>query len=67
MTGDWRDWRPAIWLMMLGVAVMLLFSPFYLGAIFFGAAIGAAARINQRRRRTAALAATAPKRTRTRK
>jgi hypothetical protein len=67
MTGDWRDWRPAIWLVMLGVAVMLLFSPFYLGAIFFGAAIGAAARINQRRRRTAAIAAAAPKRTTSRK
>jgi hypothetical protein len=51
MTGDWRDWRPAIWLTMLGIAVMLLASPFYLGAIFIGAAIGAAIRINQRRRR----------------
>lgn len=51
MTGDWRDWRPAIWLTMLGIAVMLLFSPFYLGAIFIGAAIGAAVRIQQRRRR----------------
>jgi hypothetical protein len=50
MTGDWRDWRPAIWLTMLGVAVMLLVNPFYLGAIFIGAAIGAAVRIHQRRR-----------------
>ena len=58
MTGDWRDWRPAIWLTMIGIAVMLLFSPFYIGALFFGAAIGAAIRINQRRRRTAATAAT---------
>jgi hypothetical protein len=54
---DWREWRPAIWLAMLGVAVMLLFSPFYLGAIFFGAAIGAAIRIRQRRRRRLAAAA----------
>jgi hypothetical protein len=61
MTGDWRDWRPAIWLTMLGIAVMLLISPFYLGAIFIGAAAGAAIRINQRRRRAAAGAAAAPK------
>jgi hypothetical protein len=36
---------------MLGVAVMLLFSPFYLGAVLIGAALGAAIRIHQRRRR----------------
>jgi hypothetical protein len=59
MTGDWRDWRPAIWLTMAGIAVVLLVSPFYIGALFFGAAIGAAIRINQRRRRAAALAASA--------
>jgi hypothetical protein len=51
MTGDWRDWRPVIWLTMLGIAVMLLFSPFYVGAVFIGAAVGAAIRIQQRRRR----------------
>jgi hypothetical protein len=45
---------------MAGIAVMLLFSPFYIGALFFGAAIGAAIRINQRRRRAAAIAAAAP-------
>ena len=56
MTGDWRDFRPAIWLAMLGVAVMLLVSPFYWGALFIGAAIGAAIRIQQRRRRIAAAA-----------
>jgi hypothetical protein len=54
MTGDWRDWRPAIWLAMLGVAVMLLIAPFWYGAVFIGAAIGAAIRIQQRRRRIAA-------------
>ena len=58
MRGDWRDYRPAIWLAMLGVAVMLLVSPFYWGAVFLGAAIGSAIRIEQRRRRLAA----APKR-----
>jgi hypothetical protein len=36
---------------MLGIAVMLLVNPFYFGAIFIGAAIGAAMRIHQRRRR----------------
>ncbi|MDQ6605908.1 MAG: hypothetical protein M3Z06_05090 [Actinomycetota bacterium] len=54
MTGDWRDYRPAIWLAMLGVAVILLASPSYIGAIFLGFAIGAAIRIGQRRRRAAA-------------
>ena len=56
MTGDWRDFRPAIWLAMLGVAVMLLIAPFWYGAVFIGAAIGAAIRIQQRRRRIAAAA-----------
>ena len=51
MSDDWKQWRPAIWLAMLGVAVMLLFTSFWLGAVFFGAAIGAAIRIEQRRRR----------------
>jgi hypothetical protein len=58
MTGDWRDWRPAIWLAMLGIAVMLLIAPFWYGAVFIGAAIGAAIRIQQRRRRIAAAAST---------
>ncbi len=51
MSGGWKRWRPVIWLTMLGVAVMLAISPFYIGALFFGAAIGAAIRIEQRRRR----------------
>jgi hypothetical protein len=54
MTQDWREWRPAIWLAMLGAAVMLLVSPYYLGAIFLGGAIGVAIRIHQRRRRRSA-------------
>jgi uncharacterized membrane protein YqgA involved in biofilm formation len=53
MAGDWRIWRPAIWLTMLGIAVALLVSPVYISAIFFGAAIGTAIRIEQRRRRVA--------------
>jgi hypothetical protein len=49
--GDWRDFRPAIWLAMLGIAVMLVVNPWYYGAVFWGAAIGAAIRIRQRRKR----------------
>jgi hypothetical protein len=50
MTGDWRDWRPAIWLTMIGIAVMLLLTPFYFGAVFIGAAIGVAIKIGRQRR-----------------
>jgi uncharacterized membrane protein len=50
---DWRMFRPAIWLAMLGIAVMLLVAPFYLGAVLLGAAIGVALRIEQGRRRLA--------------
>jgi hypothetical protein len=53
VSDGWKQWRPAIWLAMLGVAVMLLISPFWLSAVLFGAAIGAAIRIDQRRRRRA--------------
>lgn len=63
-TPDWRDWRPAIWLTMLGLALILLVSPFYFGALFIGAGIGAAIRIQQRRRRAAAIAASIPSRPR---
>jgi hypothetical protein len=38
---------------MLGIAVMLLVAPFYLGAVLLGAAIGVALRIEQGRRRLA--------------
>jgi hypothetical protein len=51
MTGDWRDFRPAIWLVMLGIAVILVIKPWFLGAIFFGAAIGIAAKVYRGRRR----------------
>jgi hypothetical protein len=53
VTGDWRDFRPAIWLAMLGVAAMLLLTPFYLGGIFIGFAIGMALKIGRQRRRRA--------------
>ncbi len=51
MRGDWKDFRPAIWLAMLGVAVIILVNPVYIGAIFIGAGIGVGIRIAQRRRR----------------
>jgi hypothetical protein len=60
-TGDWRDYRPAIWLVMVGIAVMLLVNPWFIGAIFFGAAIGVAAKVHRGRRRARA-AATRPRR-----
>jgi hypothetical protein len=51
MTGNWRDFRPAIWLAMLGVAVVLLVSPPYIGAVLIGVALGLAIRTEQARRR----------------
>jgi uncharacterized membrane protein YdbT with pleckstrin-like domain len=62
MNGDWRVWRPAIWLVMLGIAVALLVSPWYISAVFFGAAIGAAIRIRQRRRGVAVAGKDQPQR-----
>jgi hypothetical protein len=53
---DWRIWRPAIWLAMLGVALALLIDPPYIGAVFVGAALGIVLRIAQRRRRARAAA-----------
>ena len=50
VNGDWREFRPAIWLAMVGIAVVLLVSPAYLGAVLIGASIGVAARIHRRRR-----------------
>ena len=50
MNGDWRVWRPAIWLTMLGIALILLVSPPYIGAAVLGGAIGVGIRILQRRR-----------------
>ena len=66
MSGDWRVWRPAIWLAMLGVAVMLLVNPPYIGVLFIGGAIGVAIRIRQRGRRSTAAAGKDRKRRRRR-
>ena len=53
MSEDWKRWRPAIWLVMLGIAVSLAINPPYIGVIFIGAGIGATIRIRQRQRRLA--------------
>ena len=50
---DWRVFRPAIWLAMLGVALMLLLTPVYIGAAVVGGAIGVGVRIQTGRRRIA--------------
>jgi hypothetical protein len=50
VTGDWRVYRPAIWLAMLGLAVVLVVNP-YAGALLLGAAIGIAGKISRQRRR----------------
>ncbi len=47
---DWRAYRPAIWLAMFGVALLLVISPPYIGALALGAAIGVAVGIDRRRR-----------------
>jgi hypothetical protein len=48
---DWREYRPAIWMAMLGIAVILLVNPIWIGAVPIGASIGIAVRIHQRRTR----------------
>jgi hypothetical protein len=61
MGDDWKAFRPAIWTAMLGIAVMLLIAPFYLGAALLGAAVGIAIRIEQGRRRGARAAQNTPR------
>jgi hypothetical protein len=53
VTHDWRAFRPAIWLAMLGVALMLPIAPVYIGAVAIGGAIGIGLRIEIARRRSA--------------
>jgi hypothetical protein len=60
MTGDWRDYRPAIWLAMLAVGLALLLNSPLVGAPFLGGAIGVALRIRQRRARAARAALAKP-------
>lgn len=51
MSDDWRVYRPAIWMAMLGIAVLLLVSPWYLAALPLGAALGIAVKITRQRQR----------------
>jgi hypothetical protein len=53
MTGDWRDYRPTIWLTMVGIAVALVLHSALYAAPFLGAAIGVGIRVMQARRRAA--------------
>jgi len=50
---DWRIFRPAIWLGMLGIAILLLIQPPFFGVAIVGAAIGIALKIEVGRRRVA--------------
>lgn len=45
MTQDWRIYRPAIWLGMIGIALILLVDPPYIGGAVLGGAIGIGLRI----------------------
>jgi hypothetical protein len=45
---DWREYRPAIWLAMLGIALLLVVN-LYAGIAFLGAAIGVGAKIGRGR------------------
>jgi hypothetical protein len=50
VTDDWRVFRPAIWLVMLGIALLLIVNA-YLGIAIVGAGMGVGIRIQTRRRR----------------
>jgi hypothetical protein len=53
MTGDWRDYRPAIWIAMVAVAVALLLQPWSISLVLLGGAAGYALGVPRRRRREA--------------
>jgi hypothetical protein len=53
VTEGWRQYRPAIWLVMLGIALSLLVSPPYIGGALLGAGIGIAIRVARRNRASA--------------
>jgi hypothetical protein len=57
VTGDWRDFRPTIWSVMLAVAVALLVNPWFISLFFVGAAIGLTGRTLRLRRDAARRAA----------
>jgi hypothetical protein len=43
---DWKRYRPAIWMVMLGVAVALVLN-LIVGAVFIGAGLGVGVIINR--------------------
>lgn len=43
---DWKRYRPAIWLMMLGVALALVLN-LIVGAVFIGAGVGVGVMISR--------------------
>jgi hypothetical protein len=51
VTGDWRDYRPAIWLAMLAVAIALLVNPWFVAVPVLGGAAGVALGVRRRLRR----------------
>jgi hypothetical protein len=52
VNGDWKVFRPAIWLGILGIAVLLVLNVF-VGIALIGGAIGVGLRIQSGRRRAA--------------
>jgi len=52
MNGDWKAFRPAIWLGMLGIVVLLVLNVF-VGIALIGGALGVGLRIQSGRRRAA--------------
>ena len=53
MTGDWRDYRKAIWTAMLAIAIVAVLGTWLISAQLLGAAIGLAAAVPKKRRRAA--------------
>lgn len=58
---DWRIFRPAIWLGMLGIALVLLINPPEFGAVVVGVAVGLAVRTEAARRRGVSLRRRGPR------
>lgn len=52
MNGDWKVFRPAIWLGMIGIVALLVLNVF-VGIALVGGAIGVGLRIETGRRRAA--------------
>lgn len=46
MLENWRLYRPALWIAMLGVALILVVNPPYIGGVALGAGIGIALKVH---------------------